>query len=761
MPTLPARNYFKDLDDRSAPFPERAAKLMTYQAALHAMTGRTVQELDPTNTDDDIDTEELERYAEKLRKLGIEDYARRAYGGEDPENVDLKDLKYQYFLYQTLDRLDIPDSMHRIALKESLRLDLEQWEEDREVPCQDHWLTQYSTREEARKTAPKEEDRSVYEFEAPDDVWRDYIACAFTEKGWGARPLTDGVVQTIKTRSDFVFDRLTLRNKRTVEHLKRGDVKAVTAARTAARRSFTFLRPGDLRAAQASAGSLSEQMKACTGDVTRTPEWQKLVAAVDKFKNARDSGTAALASANVLTAVEKFTKGRKNASQSPEVKTCVDLALKSLGTTIPDAEHNPSVKPLVDRFNQVRRHRLQLGSMVTLEGNKALSMNASEQEIMAPWERQVQDFLQKKLSKKTDATKLYGAEPISEADAREHIAIALALEEAREGKLNLRRNQLEGRISELIRDPVVEIMARELSTDAERQEMTRMNAHIFGPYMKQKYGEMKESLRDARRERLTEGLKEMGSDFYALSGYDPEKAKALFAEVLALKEAAARAKPGEVPQLDLTTRIEELKQDPVVEKMAEKLPGDEDFRRIIQRSVRKGESPLEAVSDALSKAWEKDGELPEELRGQTVSDLYAPHRENVKRLAGVLPGARDYTAEQATLLTATLLTIREFELKAGGKDVHVDDDAFGARVEELRKDPTVRNLGSGLVLPKNRNALAGHVSASDEPEKLFAQQMYGTYQKFAPKEQKAPEQPKTEVRPPEEIKDAGDGVPML
>ena len=243
MPTLPARNYFKDLDDRSAPFPQRAVKLMTYQAALYAMTGRTVQELDPTNTDDDIDTEELERYAEKLRKLGIEDYAKRAYGGEEPENVDLKDLKYQYFLYQTLDRLDIPDSMHRIALKESLRLDLEQWEEDREVPCQDHWLTQYSSQEEARKTAPKEEDRSVYEFEAPDEVWRDYIACAFTEKGWGARPLTDRVVQTIKTRSDFVFDRLTLRNKRTVEHLKRGDVKAVTAARTAARRSFTFLRP--------------------------------------------------------------------------------------------------------------------------------------------------------------------------------------------------------------------------------------------------------------------------------------------------------------------------------------------------------------------------------------------------------------------------------------------------------------------------------------------------------------------------------------
>ena len=159
MATMPARNFFRTLDDKQAPFPQRAAKLMTYQAALHAMTGRTVQELDPTNTDDDIDTEELERYADKLRKLGIEDYAKRAYGGEEPENVDLKGLKYQYFLYQTVDQLGIPDSMHRITLKESLRQELEQWEEDREVPCQDHWLTQYSSQEEARKTAPKEEDK--------------------------------------------------------------------------------------------------------------------------------------------------------------------------------------------------------------------------------------------------------------------------------------------------------------------------------------------------------------------------------------------------------------------------------------------------------------------------------------------------------------------------------------------------------------------------------------------------------------------------
>ena len=61
------------------------------------------------------------------------------------------------------------------------------------------------------------------------------------------------------------------------------------------------------------------------------------------------------------------------------------------------------------------------------------------------------------------------------------------------------------------------------------------------------------------------------------------------------------------------------------------------------------------------------------------------------------------------------------------------------------------------TIRKNRDALAGHVSASEEPEKLFAQQMYGTYQKFASKAPKAPEPPKTEVRQQEEIKEAGDG----
>ena len=107
MAKMTARDIFsrlnRQLDEQNVPFPERVAKLMTCQAALYLVTGgRTLEELNPAEEADDVDTDELERCADKLRNLGIENYAKRAYGGENPENVELQALKYQYFLYLLL-----------------------------------------------------------------------------------------------------------------------------------------------------------------------------------------------------------------------------------------------------------------------------------------------------------------------------------------------------------------------------------------------------------------------------------------------------------------------------------------------------------------------------------------------------------------------------------------------------------------------------------------------------------------------------------
>ena len=780
MPAVNRRQLLRLMDDPKLPFPDRVARMMTYQAALHAATGKPLKEMD---TEDEVETEELDKYAKKLWDLGIGNYAKRAYAGEDPAKVDMKALKYEYFLYQAVDRLGMPGALQQFAVKDTLRGKLKGWERKGKIPCQDHWLHQWSEQEEARKTPLKEEDRPVYEYTAPDDVWKDYAAGTYYEKKWGARPLDAETVNKFKSNA---IDQLTLRNKRTVEQVKRGDMKAVSASRLSVRKSFTFLRPQDLMAAQASARTLHEQMRACTGDVTRTQEWQKLMSAVEKFQAAKSSGAAAHASADVLLAVEKFTKGKKNASQSPEVSRCVNLALQSLGTTIPDAARNPSVKPLIDRFNEVRRHRLQFGSMVNLEGNKALSMNATDQEILEPWDRQVRDFIDRNLTGTTESTEIYGAEPIGEADAREHIAIALALEEGREGKLNIRKD-LHGRISELIQDPTVKELARGMSADPEKQELARMNAPIFGPYVKEKYEQLLQEKEEREKQRrmekensfrkdlvrrgsaLGEELAEMGARFYDPEEgveYDPEKARDIFAEALALQEAGARKEPVEDPQGELNKRIEELKKDPAVAKMARDLPSDPDFRRILERSQRKNESPLKTASEALSKAYANGGELPEELRGHTISDLYAARRQDVKRLAGVQPGAMDLNADESILVLAHLMAIRELELKSGSKDAKVDENAFDKRVEELSGDPYIRNLGAGLTVPKNKQILKKPAEEKDEPEKFFAIDLYRSYQKNLEKQknikkpEQAPEEPEEEIKQ-NEIKQTGEGVPVV
>ena len=252
----------------------------------------------------------------------------------------------------------------------------------------------------------------------------------------------------------------------------------------------------------------------------------------------------------------------------------------------------------------------------------------------------------------------------------------------------------------------------------------------------------------------------MSADFYdpaTGAAYDPEEAGDIFAEALAMKEAAARKELGEDPQGELNKRVEELKRDPAVAKMSKELPADPDFRRILKRSQRTGESPLESVTEALSKTYANGGKLPDELRGYTISDLYAARREDTKRLAGAQPGAPDPSADESILVLAHLMAIREMELKSGGKDAKVNENAFDKRVEELTRDPYIRKLGTNLTVPKNRQLLTKVAEENDEPEKLFAGDLYKSYQNNLKKEEKKQSGPGPEA-PREEIKQAGEGA---
>jgi hypothetical protein len=245
-----------------------------------------------------------------------------------------------------------------------------------------------------------------------------------------------------------------------------------------------------------------------------------------------------------------------------------------------------------------------------------------------------------------------------------------------------------------------------------------------------------------REAKLEDKLADMGSDYYGIGAYDAQEAGEVFAELIAIREVRERSQLGIDPKSEWKERVEALKKDPAVTKMAEELPADADFRRILNRG---------GGVDAVCKTYANGGELPEALRGLTVDELYAMHRENVQRLAGTLPGAKAYTAEQSTLLLANLLAIREQELK-GGRDAVVDDEAFCRRVEQLQQDSYVRELGRQLLKPENQTVVAEPVKMSDEPERTMAANLYKSCEKYLPKELPAP---RPEAVKPDEIKPEG------
>ena len=153
---------------------------------------------------------------------------------------------------------------------------------------------------------------------------------------------------------------MMLRNKQTVEKMKRGDLAGVTEDYRKTLNSFTFRDKDELKLMQEQADKLEEEMRQMNMRATNSQEWRDLRYALINFSKA-DSKDAAKRSAEVLMAVEKFTKGRKS-EQDAETQACVDKALKGLSICVPDARNNPSVKPLVNRFNQVRGwHLFQKG----------------------------------------------------------------------------------------------------------------------------------------------------------------------------------------------------------------------------------------------------------------------------------------------------------------------------------------------------------------------------------------------------------------
>ena len=199
---------------------------------------------------------------------------------------------------------------------------------------------------------------------------------------------------------------MTLRNEHTVELLRRGAMSEVIERVNRTRNDFSFGSRRQLMNAQSRADCVLRKMKGMQGKAASSPEFAALMKALKSFVDVDwDKANLQACSADVLTAVENFTKGRKNVQRSPRAQECVNLALDALVSTVPNAVSNPHVTPLMDRFAAVRSRSNRL----SLKDFGAFRTNPQDALLQRP--DVARDPLQKALVEAMDQTHLGRIDP--------------------------------------------------------------------------------------------------------------------------------------------------------------------------------------------------------------------------------------------------------------------------------------------------------------------------------------------------------------
>lgn len=322
-------------------------EFIIWQAAWYALTGKNLY----SHEAGECDLEKLQQIADWLSEHN-EGLARNyAQGAYENARVLTTDLESDVFLSRMLPEMTLPDGAflkdHPNALQEKIAA-------KDPMSCAEYWLQNRTdpTGEPYRHT-----DHSTYEYSAPESA-RNLAAAAlpFAKGEAGLQKMTQAYVKSVKKSA---ITEAALKNKRTVEKLTKGDVNGFNDAWKKTKNSFTFYDKNTLKKAQQDVSELSVYMGMHRGELARSTEWLLLKSAMEEFINAKNLDVAAEKSAAFLMAVEKFTKGKKSKFQSGETTSMVNDSLKALSMIVPDATHNASVKPLIDRFNDVRKHRLQ------------------------------------------------------------------------------------------------------------------------------------------------------------------------------------------------------------------------------------------------------------------------------------------------------------------------------------------------------------------------------------------------------------------
>ncbi|MBO6158889.1 MAG: hypothetical protein J6P72_06485 [Firmicutes bacterium] len=325
---------------KDVPVHERVGEYLAYEAACFLLNGPEKE----AGAEDKIHTTAADELVKKLKTLGIMEYAKKCYT-KVSQHVR---PHYEYFLNQVMDRIVLDGflSPNQVAeRKAQLKTKLQTIRPN----YADFW--EENTKKPELAEPYKHRDRFTYEYEADQDSWKLFVAGNRLLGRSAGYPVSDQEVASVKKSAT---SQLLMRNKRTVEKLKRGELEEVKEEMLKLRRSFKFANRDTLGRAQADTIPLLEEMKIYHSGVAASNEWRQLLKAVEAFNQENDPVKAIDLSANVLVAVEKFTKGKKSKQSNMLTQTCVDLALRALSDCVPDAKNNPSVKPLIDRFNTVR-----------------------------------------------------------------------------------------------------------------------------------------------------------------------------------------------------------------------------------------------------------------------------------------------------------------------------------------------------------------------------------------------------------------------
>lgn len=226
-------------------------------------------------------------------------------------------------------------------------------------------------------------DAPVYEHKCSDNTMRRMAALLHivgrkSNELYSSKPQMTREIAKLRNNSLVA---MTLRNEHTVELLRRGNMSAVMDRANETKNAFSFKTRQELENAKERVGFVLQKMKVMQGKAASSEEFTKLKQSLEAFRQTEwNTKNLAQYSADVLVAVENFTKGRKNVQRSTRAQECVNLALDALVCAVPNAAANPQVKPLIDRFNQVRsaRNRVSLADFGAARTNTVERIKQAE-----------------------------------------------------------------------------------------------------------------------------------------------------------------------------------------------------------------------------------------------------------------------------------------------------------------------------------------------------------------------------------------------